>query len=125
MQFPQPLEASVDQVDIGLRCSNPGLGFLLEDVQHIHAAGPPDGVNGAKCVTGLVHNDFQHTRVTVAAQRLRARMPATLLGLKESLADRISHILMEGGKVPFGAANPKDRFDIGRDSHLPTMPKLA
>jgi hypothetical protein len=125
MQIPQPLEASVDQVDIGLRHSNPGLGFLLEDMQDIHAAGPPDGVDGSKCVTGVVHDDLKYARITVAAQRFGSRMFAALLGLKEGLADGIPHILMERRKILLGAANPKDRLDIARDSHALIMLKLA
>ena len=52
-------------------------------------------------------------------------MLAALLRLKQSLADRVSHILMEGGKSLLRAANPKDRLDIGPDRHAPIMLKLA
>jgi hypothetical protein len=51
-------------------------------------------------------------------------MFAALLGLKEGLADRIPHILIEGGKVLFGAANPRDRLD-GLTNRSYTMLKLA
>jgi hypothetical protein len=113
MQITQPLEASVDQVDIGLRRSNPGFGLLFEDVQDIHAAGPPDGVDGSKCITGMVHDDLQRARITVAAQRFRPRMFVAPLRLKEGLADGIAHILMEGGKVPFCTADPNTGLILG------------
>jgi len=50
---------------------------------------------------------------------------ASLLRLKQRLADGIPHILMEGGKILLGVANLKDRLDLGRNGHAPIMPKLA
>src|SRR5260370_12368640 len=120
------LEARLDQVDLRFRCLNSGLRFLLEGVEHAHAASQPHGVDGAIGVTVMVLDNFQDSCAAKASERFRGAVLSALLGHIKRKAYRVLDLLWESAQVCLGAADPNDRFETGRSKcHHNVMPKRA
>jgi len=124
MQFNRALEPLPHEVDFGLWRRNAAFRLLLKGMKHVHSAGQPYGIHGAKCVTAVIGNNLQEAGTDVP-QWFCLYVFAAQLRLIERDAN---FVLDRFGKVPHRGeriAHPDQRLWSGFGRHVHSLSGYA